>query len=296
MRRQRRVLYELIGERPRRLRCVETELIGNPPRKRHVQAVDDRHDVIRHTDGLVRHVRIIHTYNFSRWRCGRPRWRCCRSSWRIRQCPSACRRRPPGQPSGEAVSRRAVRACKQLQQDDASASRFPPLGLHHPGPTPPATDPATAGVQRLGCRLAGFLAVQPPIRQTQECKSPEIAASHERRQSPHRQRGTPTVGRTERRFWDSRTNTSRAARDVDPQDSLFDAFVPHPILDWEPTLDAGTWSRVSQASDRCRTSTMLTVRMTCQPNGWSGALRASLQAPSKKFVRPLVASLEPKPS
>lgn len=44
------------------------------------------------------------------------------------------------------------------------------------------------------------------------------------------------------------------------------------------------------------TSTMLTVRMTCQPNGWSGALRASLQAPSKKFVRPLVASLEPKPS
>ncbi len=60
------------------------------------------------------------------------------------------------------------------------------------------------------------------------------------------------MGRAERRFWDRRTNTSRAAREEDPGDSLFDAFVPHPIIDWEPTLDASTWDRVSRASDRCR--------------------------------------------
>ncbi|WP_419945616.1 Fic family protein [Candidatus Poriferisodalis sp.] len=60
------------------------------------------------------------------------------------------------------------------------------------------------------------------------------------------------MGRAERRYWDSRTNTSRAARTGDPEGSQFDAFVPHPILGWEPTLDARAWERVSNASDSCR--------------------------------------------
>lgn len=60
------------------------------------------------------------------------------------------------------------------------------------------------------------------------------------------------MGRTERRFWDSRTNASRAARDGDPRESQFDAFVPHPVSGWEPTLGAGTWRRLSDAAERCR--------------------------------------------
>ena len=60
------------------------------------------------------------------------------------------------------------------------------------------------------------------------------------------------MGRAERRFWDNRANTSRAARGGDPESSLFNAFVPHPIVDWEPVLDTSMWECVSRASDRCR--------------------------------------------
>lgn len=60
------------------------------------------------------------------------------------------------------------------------------------------------------------------------------------------------MGRTERRYWDSRTSTSRAARTADPKNSLFDAFVPHPLIDWDPMLSTSTWALVSRASDRCR--------------------------------------------
>ena len=60
------------------------------------------------------------------------------------------------------------------------------------------------------------------------------------------------MGRAERRFWDDRTSTSRAAREGDPEGSLFDAFVPHPIDGWEPVLTASAWGRVSHAADRCR--------------------------------------------
>ena len=60
------------------------------------------------------------------------------------------------------------------------------------------------------------------------------------------------MGRTEKRFWDSRTSTSRPARTGDPHDSLFDAFVPHLINGWEPALEASTWGRVSSAAQRCR--------------------------------------------
>jgi len=60
------------------------------------------------------------------------------------------------------------------------------------------------------------------------------------------------MGRTERRHWDSREHASRAARPGDPQDSLFDAYVPHPIAGWEPMLSASTWARVSRVSARCR--------------------------------------------
>lgn len=60
------------------------------------------------------------------------------------------------------------------------------------------------------------------------------------------------MGISEQRFWDSRTNTSRVAREGDPGYALFNAFVPHPIVDWEPALDISTWERVANASDRCR--------------------------------------------
>ena len=60
------------------------------------------------------------------------------------------------------------------------------------------------------------------------------------------------MGRTERRYWDSREHTSRAARAGDPRDSLFDAYVPHPIAGWEPVLSTSTWGRVSRSSERCR--------------------------------------------
>ena len=40
------------------------------------------------------------------------------------------------------------------------------------------------------------------------------------------------MGISEQRFWDSRTNTSRVAREGDPGYALFNAFVPHPIVDW----------------------------------------------------------------
>ena len=60
------------------------------------------------------------------------------------------------------------------------------------------------------------------------------------------------MGRTERRYWDSREYASRAALPRDPDDSLFEAFVPHPIVGWDPLLSTSTWTRVSRASERCR--------------------------------------------
>jgi len=38
------------------------KLIGNPNGERDTKPFDDRHYVLRNTDRLVRHVRIIHTY------------------------------------------------------------------------------------------------------------------------------------------------------------------------------------------------------------------------------------------
>ncbi len=43
---------------------VMSELIGNPGGEWNIQAVNDRHDVVGNADGFVRHVRILHTYNF----------------------------------------------------------------------------------------------------------------------------------------------------------------------------------------------------------------------------------------
>ncbi len=59
------------------------------------------------------------------------------------------------------------------------------------------------------------------------------------------------MGRNERRFWDDRSLTSRAALPSDPTRLIFDAYVPHPISGWEPDLHASTWRQVSMATDRC---------------------------------------------
>lgn len=59
------------------------------------------------------------------------------------------------------------------------------------------------------------------------------------------------MGRTERRFWDDRTFTSRAAMPSDPSRQCFDAYVPHGINGWEPELHVDTWRQVSMAAGRC---------------------------------------------
>ncbi len=58
---QCRIRQNLLGKRHRRQCRVTTELLGHPPRKGHLKALDDRHDVVGHADRLVRHVHIIRT-------------------------------------------------------------------------------------------------------------------------------------------------------------------------------------------------------------------------------------------
>ena len=60
------------------------------------------------------------------------------------------------------------------------------------------------------------------------------------------------MGRNEQRFWDDWTRTSRSALATDPRKSLFNAFVPDLIADWEPALDKDTWDRVEHAAGICR--------------------------------------------
>ena len=59
------------------------------------------------------------------------------------------------------------------------------------------------------------------------------------------------MGRSERRFWDDRTLTSRAPLASDPARECFDAYVPHEINGWEPELHTDTWRQVSEAAERC---------------------------------------------
>jgi hypothetical protein len=58
---QRRVGRQLLSEADGRLSPMATQLIGHPPRKRDIEALDDRHNIIRHADRLVWHVRSIRT-------------------------------------------------------------------------------------------------------------------------------------------------------------------------------------------------------------------------------------------
>ena len=60
------------------------------------------------------------------------------------------------------------------------------------------------------------------------------------------------MGTTETRCWDARTFTSRPALASDPADALFEAYVPHPISDWEPHLSMSAWGRVASATERCQ--------------------------------------------
>ncbi|MXV86793.1 MAG: Fic family protein [Acidimicrobiales bacterium] len=59
------------------------------------------------------------------------------------------------------------------------------------------------------------------------------------------------MGRTERRFWDDRALTSRAAMPSDSSRQCFDAYVPHEINGWEPELHVDTWRQISMATERC---------------------------------------------
>ena len=59
------------------------------------------------------------------------------------------------------------------------------------------------------------------------------------------------MGRSERRFWDDRTLTSRASLASDPARECFDAYVPHEINGWAPELQTDTWKQVSKAAERC---------------------------------------------
>ena len=53
------ISYKLLSEGHGRLSRVEAELLGHPPREWDIQVVDDRHNVIRDTDRLIWHVRIV---------------------------------------------------------------------------------------------------------------------------------------------------------------------------------------------------------------------------------------------
>lgn len=59
------------------------------------------------------------------------------------------------------------------------------------------------------------------------------------------------MGRTEPRFWDDRSFSSRAALPSDSRRECFDAYIPHPIDGWEPELHVETWRQVSTAAERC---------------------------------------------
>lgn len=58
---QRGICHELLCECQSRASRVAPKLVGHPPRKRHIKAVDNGHNVIRHTDRFIGHVRIIRT-------------------------------------------------------------------------------------------------------------------------------------------------------------------------------------------------------------------------------------------
>ena len=54
------------------------------------------------------------------------------------------------------------------------------------------------------------------------------------------------------RYWDADSFSSRPARDDDDPDQVFQAFVPHPIAEWNPDLDTATVERVMAAEDDLR--------------------------------------------
>ena len=60
------------------------------------------------------------------------------------------------------------------------------------------------------------------------------------------------MGTTTPRHWDHREYESRPARPGDPPSEVFDAYVPHPISDWTPDLNAHTWHQVAAVTQRCR--------------------------------------------
>ena len=55
------ISYKLLSEGHGCLSRVEAKLLGHPPRERDIQVIDDRHNVIRDTDRLIGHVRILRT-------------------------------------------------------------------------------------------------------------------------------------------------------------------------------------------------------------------------------------------
>ncbi|WP_419838682.1 Fic family protein [Candidatus Poriferisodalis sp.] len=93
------------------------------------------------------------------------------------------------------------------------------------------------------------------------------------------------MGRTERRYWDNRENISRAARAGDPQDLLFDAYVPHPIAGWEPVLGSRTWARLSRSSERCRALSE-TLGQGDLPAEWLLSRAESIASSTIEDIRP----------
>lgn len=60
--RQRCIRQELLSKGKRRPGRMAAELVGHPPRKGYVEALDNGYHVVWDTYRLVRHVRMLHTY------------------------------------------------------------------------------------------------------------------------------------------------------------------------------------------------------------------------------------------
>ncbi len=69
------------------------------------------------------------------------------------------------------------------------------------------------------------------------------------------------MGRLAARHWDAESFSSRLPTQHDDPGSIFQAFVPHPIADWNPELDGLTVERVASAEDDLRN-----LAARCEPS------------------------------
>lgn len=94
------------------------------------------------------------------------------------------------------------------------------------------------------------------------------------------------MGRTEQRFWDENTFTSRAALPTDPARDCFAAYIPHPIAGWGPDLHTDTWHQISTATERCHELARATDERNVLAAEWLLDRSESIASSTIEEIRP----------